>query len=64
MPTGTTATKGVQVWTVNCAPECGFMLRDHDSKELVKLVQAHGKQTHNKNFTEQEVLGMAVASRF
>jgi predicted small metal-binding protein len=54
--------KKQQTWTVDCAPECGFSVRNHNQKELVAMVQMHTKQTHNKNTPEADVLKMARSS--
>ena len=44
--------------SVSCAPECGFMLRDHDEKELIDMVKMHVSKTHSKNVSDDEVRGM------
>jgi hypothetical protein len=54
---GTETNMGSGRWKVAC--EDGFEVISKDSKELVALVQWHGQHTHNKNFSEAEVLGMA-----
>jgi predicted small metal-binding protein len=41
--------------SVSCAPECGFMVRSHDEKELSAIVIEHSKRQHNKTITEKEV---------
>lgn len=57
MPT-TTATKN-QLWEIDCAPECGFMVREHNQKALLAETQAHLKMVHNWTKTDKEILGMA-----
>jgi predicted small metal-binding protein len=44
--------------SVSCAPECGFMCRSHDEKELTSIVKAHAKKAHNKDVTDKDVQGM------
>jgi len=44
--------------SVSCAPECGFMVRSHDEKELCAIVIEHAKVHHNKTITENDVKGM------
>lgn len=44
--------------TVSCAPECGFMVRSHDEKELSAIVIDHAKKYHNKVMTEKDVKAM------
>ena len=41
--------------SVSCAPECGFMVRSHDEKELTAIVIEHSKKQHNKVLTEKDV---------
>jgi predicted small metal-binding protein len=44
--------------SVSCAPECGFMVRSHDEKELSAIVIEHAKTHHNKTVTEKDVKAM------
>ena len=44
--------------SVSCSPECGFMVRSHDEKELAAIVIEHAKTQHNKAITEKDVKGM------
>jgi hypothetical protein len=37
----------------------GFEVVSKDQKELVAMVQWHGTHSHQKNFTEAEIMGMA-----
>jgi predicted small metal-binding protein len=41
--------------TVSCPPECGFMCRSHDEKELIEIVKAHAKAAHGKVLTDDQV---------
>ena len=41
--------------SVSCAPECGFMVRSHDEKELTAIVIEHSKKQHNKVLAEKDV---------
>lgn len=42
---------------------CGFEVKDHNTDELVKIVQLHAEQTHKKDYpkgmTREQVLQMA-----
>lgn len=40
---------------VSCDPECGFMIRSHDEKELTNIVKMHTKNAHNMNITDKDV---------
>jgi predicted small metal-binding protein len=44
-----------QIKEVNCGPECGFLIRSHDEKELIEIVKAHAKNVHNMTITEEDV---------
>lgn len=42
---------------------CGFEVKDHNTDEMVKIVQLHAEQTHKKDYpkgmTREQVLQMA-----
>jgi len=42
---------------------CGFEVKDHNTDELVKIVQLHAEQSHKKDYpqgmTREQVLRMA-----
>lgn len=40
---------------INCGPECGFMIRSHDEKEIIEITRKHVKQFHGMDMSEQEV---------
>jgi predicted small metal-binding protein len=44
--------------SVTCPPECGFMARSHDEKELIAIVKAHAKQAHGKELTDAQIKEM------
>ena len=44
--------------SVSCDPDCGFMVRSHDEKELSSIVINHAKTAHNKTVTEADVKKM------
>lgn len=50
--------KGTMVMSVSCDPDCGFMVRSHDEKELISMVKDHAKKHHNKEVTDKDVMGM------
>jgi predicted small metal-binding protein len=41
--------------SVSCPPECGFLCRSHDEKELVEIVKAHALAAHGKTLTDEQV---------
>jgi predicted small metal-binding protein len=55
--TGTRKTMGCGRLKVAC--DDGFEVVSKDQKELVSLVQWHGKHAHSKDFSHEEVLKMA-----
>lgn len=44
-----------QLYQVECAPECGFLTRNHNEAELIPIVITHCLNTHNKTITEKDV---------
>lgn len=38
---------------------CGETIRAETDDELVRLVQAHGKEVHNQEVSREDALGMA-----
>lgn len=49
------AEKKEKLKKVECDPDCGFMARSHDEKELVEIAIKHGKKFHNMSMSEDEV---------
>ena len=43
---------------VECEPKCGFMIRSHDEKEVIKIAIEHAKKSHNMTITEKEIKAM------
>lgn len=43
---------------VSCEPDCGFMVRSHDEKEIVSMVKQHAKSAHNKEMSDKDVMAM------
>lgn len=50
-----TLAKSESLKTVSCPPECGFMCRSHDERELIEIVKAHAKNAHGKILTDEQV---------
>jgi predicted small metal-binding protein len=46
------------LYSVTCDPDCGFMVRSHDKKEISSIVIRHAMKAHKKKVTEQDVMGM------
>jgi predicted small metal-binding protein len=40
---------------IDCGPECGFMIRSHDEKELLDLTKMHVKGAHNLKMTDADL---------
>jgi predicted small metal-binding protein len=48
---------------IACDPVCGFTVKSHDEKELVKIAMEHAKKFHPKvKMTEKEVKEMITAA--
>ena len=40
---------------VSCDPECGFMMQDHDEKELKKIVKDHAQRSNSMKMSDKDV---------
>ncbi len=40
---------------IDCGPECGFMIRSHDEKEIIEATRKHVKQFHGRDMSEQDI---------
>lgn len=47
-------TQTVQLYQVECAPECGFLIRDHDQTEIVPILITHCVNTHSNALSAEE----------
>ncbi|MDA8172990.1 MAG: DUF1059 domain-containing protein [Nitrospiraceae bacterium] len=47
--------KQQQLKQIDCGPECGFLIRSHDEKEIIELTKKHVKQHHGMDMTDQEI---------
>lgn len=43
---------------VSCEPECGFMVKSKDEKEVTGIVMEHAKRAHGKSVGEADVKKM------
>jgi predicted small metal-binding protein len=43
---------------VECDPQCGFLVRSHDEKEIVDVAIQHAKKAHNKVITDKDARTM------
>ena len=50
-----TKKESVELKSVSCDPQCGFMVQSHDEKELTDIVIAHAKEAHNMDVTANDV---------
>lgn len=58
-----TAKKQPPLKSVSCPPECGFMVRSHDEKELTAMVKTHAREMHGKELTDAQVKEMMKTER-
>lgn len=49
--------------SVACNPECGFMCRSHDEKELTSIIKNHAKKAHNMAMSDKQVKDMMKADQ-
>ncbi len=50
-----TKEKKHQLKQIDCGPECGFLIRSHDEKEIVDIARKHVKQFHGMDMSEQDI---------
>ncbi len=43
---------------VECDPKCGFMIKSHDEKEIIKIALEHAKKFHEMDITEKDIKNM------
>jgi len=43
------------LYSVSCDPDCGFMIRSHDQKEVSDAAIKHMMKAHNKKVTAKDV---------
>ncbi len=43
---------------IECDPECGFMIRSHDERELVDITKLHVKNQHRKDVSDDSLKNM------
>jgi predicted small metal-binding protein len=43
---------------LECDPKCGFLVRSHDEKEVLRIALEHAKKFHNMTMTEKEAREM------
>jgi len=43
---------------LECDPQCGFMVRSHDIKELTDIALKHAKEAHKMDVTEADIKAM------
>lgn len=57
-----------EAWSVACADagieNCGFLVREHDAKHMVKFVQTHAKSTHNLALDDKTIMGVAKPAKW
>ena len=51
------------LYTVECSPDCGFKVQDHNSAELTDIVKLHASKSHNKTMSDKEIQGMMKTVR-
>lgn len=41
--------------SIECDPNCGFMIRSHDEGEVINVAKKHSKDKHDKNVSDKEM---------
>jgi len=45
---------------ISCDPECGFLIRSHEEKEVVKMAHDHVKTAYHKDVSTNELKSMVM----
>jgi predicted small metal-binding protein len=57
-----------KAWSVQCKDagikDCGFFVREHDAKNMVRFVQQHAKAAHKVDFDEKTIMSIAKAAKW
>jgi predicted small metal-binding protein len=43
---------------LECPPDCGFMVRSHDEKEILEMAKNHAKNIHKMKISDKELKEM------
>jgi len=46
---------------ISCDPECGFQIRSHEEKEVLKIAHEHVKEVHHKDVPVNEMKAMMTS---
>ena len=46
------------IYMIECAPECGFKVQDHNTAELTEIVKLHAAKSHSKKMSDKEIQSM------
>ena len=47
---------------IECDPKCGFLVRSHDEKEVIRIGIEHAKKAHGMDVTEKDAKEMMNAA--
>jgi predicted small metal-binding protein len=57
-----------EAWSVTCGDaginDCGFFVREHDAKRMVKFVRQHLKEAHKMDADEKTIMGLAKTAKW
>lgn len=44
-----------QLKEIDCDPECGFMIKSHDEKEVIMVAKEHAKSKHDMDVSDKDM---------
>lgn len=50
--------KKAELKQLECPPECGFMVRSQDEKEIIEMAKQHARKSHKMTITDKELKEM------
>ncbi len=52
----------MKLYTIECDPACGFMVRSHDQNEAMDIGKEHAMSAHGKRMSSAEIKDMMKES--
>lgn len=47
-----------KLYSIECDPKCGFMVKGHDEKEVLEIAKKHGKEKHKMDISDKDLKAM------
>ncbi|MFN3480281.1 MAG: DUF1059 domain-containing protein [Thermodesulfovibrionales bacterium] len=47
-----------KLYSIECDPKCGFIIKSHDKEEVIEIAKRHGKEKHKMDITDKDIEAM------